>query len=152
MSEERERGPDRRQAARGGRRSGDEPGLHPNVLVVDDLPAMRELLTRYLKRHRFQVETAGDGMEALARILAKPPHLIVTDMRMPLLGGAALLERLAGGEQTRQIPVVIYSSETAGADVARGLARAAFVPKPAPLQQILDGIREVLRSPATPSS
>lgn len=152
MTEHRERGPDRRLAARGGRRPGDEPGLHPTVLVVDDLPAMRQLLARYLTGRRFHVETAGDGLEALARILAKPPHLIVTDLRMPLLGGAALLERLAAGTDTRQIPVVIYSSESAGADLARRLARAAYVPKPAPPQQILDGIRQVLRSPDPPSS
>lgn len=152
MAEHRERGPDRRQAARGGRRRGDEPGLHPTVLVVDDLPAMRELLARYLKGRRFHVETAGDGLEALGRILAKPPHLIVTDIRMPVLDGAALLERLAAGTDTRHIPVVIYSSASAGAELARRLARAAFVPKPAPPQQLLDGIRQVLRSPETPLS
>lgn len=152
MDEQRKRVSDRRQAPRGGRRPGDGPGSHPTVMVVEDQPGLRLLLARLLSHHRFRVEEAGNGFEALARILEAPPHLIVTDLRMPVLGGAALVERLAAAEHTRQIPVVIYSSDRAGAALAASLARAAFVEKPAESQEILAGIRQVLRSPGAPLS
>ena len=150
MGEQRQRVSDRRQARRGGRRRGDGPGLHPTVMVVDDQPGLRRLLARFLSRRGFKVEEAGNGLEALARILETPPHLVVTDLRMPVLGGAALVERLAAAEHTRQIPVVIYSSDRASAELAPRLARAAFVRKPADSQKILAGIRQVLRSPGAP--
>ena len=119
-------------------------------MVVEDQPGLRRLLARYLSRHRFKVEEASNGLEALTRILKTPPHLIVTDLRMPGLGGAALVERLAAAEQTRQIPLVIYSSDRAGAALVPRLARATFVKKPAESQALLAGIRQVLRSPGAP--
>lgn len=150
MNEQRQRGPDRRRAPRGGRRPGDGPGLHPTVMVVEDEPGLRRLLVRHLSRHRFRVEEAGNGLAALARIREAPPDLILTDLSMPGLGGAALVEQLRSAEHTRQIPVVIYSSDRAGAELAPRLAHAAFVKKPAESQDLLAGIRQVLRSPGAP--
>lgn len=148
MDELRQRASERRQAPRGGRRPGDKPGLHPTVMVVDDQPALRRLMARYLSSYRFKVEEAADGLEALSRIRDTPPHLIVTDLRMPVLGGGALVERLGADEHTRHIPVLIYSSDRAGAQLAARLPRATFVEKPAASKEILDGIRRVLRSRA----
>lgn len=69
---------------------------------------------------------------------------------MPVLGGAALVERLAAAEHAREIPLVIFSSDRAGAALASRLPRAVYVRKPAASQELLTGIRQVLRSPRAP--
>jgi two-component system NtrC family response regulator len=62
------------------------------VLVVDDEPAQRELVSGYLRRQGFEVTTAPDGTAALERFRAEPVDAILTDQKMPGLSGLALLE------------------------------------------------------------
>lgn len=64
------------------------------VLVVDDEPGMRELLSAELSKRGFEVETAGDGEEALAKARRGGIALVVSDVMMPRLGGIEMLKRL----------------------------------------------------------
>jgi hypothetical protein len=81
----------------------------PMVLVVDDDPTIRELLTRALDRHGFQVMTANDGKAGLARARELLPAAIVLDVMMPELDGWAVLTELKGDAATADIPVVLLT-------------------------------------------
>jgi len=88
--------------------SSDRLNTSRRVLVVDDEPAIAQVLQRTLTRRGFVVETAGNGAEALAR-LARTPNIdvLVTDHTMPVMTGAELITRLR--ESGNACPVVLMS-------------------------------------------
>jgi CheY-like chemotaxis protein len=81
----------------------------PYILVVDDDADFREGLRTALEMKGYQVEDAGNGKEALDRIVDRPPLLVLLDLQMPVMNGRELLQRLRGAPETREIPVVIIS-------------------------------------------
>ena len=102
------------------------------VLVVDDEPLIRDLVAECLRDDGYEVATAADGREALDRIAAHPPALLVLDIMMPVLDGLGVLRALAGAA----FPVVVMSAD-AGARRAAGLmAVAAVLPKPFDLDDL----------------
>jgi two-component system, OmpR family, response regulator MprA len=84
------------------------------ILVVEDDVAIRATLTEFLSGEGYLVDEAADGVEGLARIEARRPHLIVLDLHMPVMGGRPFLERLRGAEATRDIPVVLMTAASLG--------------------------------------
>ncbi|MFL6195503.1 MAG: ATP-binding protein [Thermoanaerobaculia bacterium] len=89
--------------------SGDADPGRPRVLLADDNADMREYVRRLLAE-RWTVEAAADGREALARALAHPPDLILTDIMMPGLDGFELLRALRADPATRTVPVILLSA------------------------------------------
>jgi CheY-like chemotaxis protein len=81
----------------------------PYILVVDDDTDFREGLRTALEMKGYQVEEAGNGKEALDRIVARPPLLVLLDLQMPVMNGRELLQKLRGAPETKDIPVVIIS-------------------------------------------
>jgi CheY-like chemotaxis protein len=81
----------------------------PYILVVDDDADFREGLRTALEMKGYQVEEAGNGKEALDRIVDRQPLLVLLDLQMPVMNGRELLQRLRGAPETREIPVVIIS-------------------------------------------
>jgi two-component system chemotaxis sensor kinase CheA len=95
------------------------------VLVVDDSPVVRDLLTESLRAHGARVIEAGDGEEALLRLQASPEiALLVTDIDMPKLDGIGLVQRvrLRAG---RRLPVVIISMRASTEEQGRAIAAGA---------------------------
>ncbi len=105
------------------------------ILVVDDSRVAREVIKVYLIAKDVTLLDAVDGLDALEKARADPPDLVVADMRMPRLDGAALCEALRKDPATRAVPVVILTANT-DADTRRR-ARAA-------------GAKEVLQKPIQP--
>ena len=79
------------------------------VLVADDNADMREYTARLLSP-RYHVETVADGQQALARALADPPDLVLSDVMMPGLDGFALLHALRTHPDTHAVPVILLSA------------------------------------------
>ena len=101
------------------------------ILLVDDEPALRELLRTTFEGAHVQVDEAASGVEAEARIRRKRPDVIVLDLRMPGMSGTELCVRLKGDEKTKQIPIVLLTG--ADAEEARRAQRSgaeALVRKP----------------------
>jgi CheY-like chemotaxis protein len=90
------------------------------ILLVDDEPNLRTLLTAVLERRGFQVTTAEDGFAALRRLRAEVPDLIVSDLRMPNMNGFELLAVVR--DKFPNIPVVAISGEFVGEEVEGVLA------------------------------
>jgi cyclic di-GMP phosphodiesterase len=101
------------------------------ILLVDDEPALRELLRATFEGAEVTVDEAASGAEAEARILRRRPDVVVLDLRMPGMGGAELCRRLKADERTKEIPIVLLTG--ADAEEARSAQRAgasALVRKP----------------------
>ena len=107
------------------------------ILLVDDSRVTRELIKVYLIAKDVTLLEAVDGQDALEKVRADPPDLVLADMRMPRLDGAGLCEALRDDPATRAVPVVILTSN--GDADTRRRARSA-------------GAREVLRKPIQPQA
>jgi len=119
----------------------------PRVLIVDDRAENRGLLGDLLAPEGFEVETARDGEEALARAFARPPDLILMDVSMPRLDGLEACRRLKGDERTHLVPVVLVTGLTAREDRIAGIAAGCddFITKPVDTEQLLARARSLLR-------
>src|SRR4051812_48120570 len=100
-----------------------EPSSAPaRVLVVDDLPENREILTGLLEMEGHLLDTACDGQEAVEKALAAPPDLILMDVAMPRLTGFEACRKLKADERTRLVPIVLVTGMVARADRIEGIA------------------------------
>lgn len=79
------------------------------VLVVDDDPAQRELLTRFLEREGFSVRTAADGKTGVELAKSLQPRAVLLDVMMPQMDGWSVLSALKSDHETERIPVVMVS-------------------------------------------
>jgi two-component system chemotaxis response regulator CheY len=94
--------------------------LVSKILVVDDEPDLRFILRRIFERAGHEVADAGNGLSALESVRQSTPHLVVTDMMMPLMSGAELIRHLRADPSTADIPILASTSNAefaVGADV-----------------------------------
>jgi two-component system OmpR family response regulator len=114
------------------------------LLVVDDEPNIRELLSASLRYAGFEVVTAADGREAVQVAERARPDLIVLDVMLPDMDGFAVTDRLRAAG--RRIPVLFLTARDATEDKVTGLVRGDdYVTKPFSLEEVLARIRAVLR-------
>ena len=106
------------------------------ALVVDDDAEMRRLLTLFLEKEGYAVETADDGREALERARSARPDLVLLDLRMPVLGGIEFLRVRRAERDLAAIPVLVLSSDPGGAYVAAALEADGFLAKPLDLKEL----------------
>lgn len=90
------------------------------VLIVDDSPTVQKLVTFTLERQNYQVISANDGFEALARLGDATPDLILLDITMPKMDGYQVCKIVRENNTTREIPVVMLSSKDGFFDKVRG--------------------------------
>jgi two-component system, OmpR family, response regulator len=115
------------------------------ILVVDDEPGIRELLSTSLRFAGFEVQTAGDGVTALEVARRFGPDLLVLDVMMPGLDGFEVLRSLRG--EGSRAPVLFLTARDAAEDKVRGLTLGGddYVTKPFSLAEVVARIRAVLR-------
>lgn len=114
------------------------------ILIVDDDPGIREVISDFLSRHGFEVDAVGDG-PALGRALSsKRPDLIVLDVMLPGEDGLSLCRKLATANGP---PVIILSAMGDETDRIVGLELGAddYLPKPCNPRELLARIKAVLR-------
>ncbi|GAA2263022.1 response regulator transcription factor [Glycomyces scopariae] len=134
-----------------GHRGHMDSGADPRVLVVDDDPALAEVVARYLRRDGFDVDYAPDGPTGLERALTTLPDLVVLDLMMPGMDGFEVCRRL---RQSTAVPVVMLTARGEETDRIAGLDLGAddYVTKPFSPGELAARVRAVLRraSPAAP--
>ncbi|MBR7832907.1 response regulator transcription factor [Actinospica durhamensis] len=114
-----------------------------HLLVVDDEPNIRELLSASLRFSGFAVSTAADGREALANAAAHAPDLVILDVMLPDLDGFEVAGRLRASRPT---PVLFLTARDAVGDKVTGLALGDdYVTKPFSLEEVVARIRNLLR-------
>jgi two-component system response regulator MprA len=115
------------------------------VLVVDDEPAVREVLERILRVEGFEVALAGDGREAVRRQAEAPADAVLLDVLMPGLDGLEVCRRMRDvGDRT---PVLMLTAREGVGDRVAGLEAGAddYLPKPFALEELLARLRALLR-------
>ena len=116
------------------------------ILIVDDEPLNVDYLEQELEGRGFEIETAGSGLEALERVAASPPDLVLLDVMMPGMDGISVLRILKGDPETRLMPVVLMTALTAVEDRVRGIEAGAddFLSKPVDDRELLARINTAL--------
>ena len=118
------------------------------LLVVEDEPNIRELLSTSLRFAGFEVHTAADGATALKLAESERPDLLVLDVMLPDMDGFAVTRRLR--DQGRQMPVLFLTARDGTDDKVMGLTVGGddYVTKPFSLEEVVARIRAVLRRTA----
>ncbi|MGH3443241.1 MAG: response regulator [Nitriliruptorales bacterium] len=127
----------------------DVAGRTRRILVVDDEPMVREVVTGYLEREGFQVEVAADGRAALEALRRRRPDLVILDLMLPKVGG---LDILRGVRQISRLPVIVLTARADEGDRVLGLELGAddYVVKPFSPRELGARVRSVLRRAAPP--
>lgn len=119
----------------------------PTILVVEDEPAIQELLTVNLKHNGFLVVRAGSAEEAESVIRAALPDLIVLDWMLPGQSGVFLAKKLRAEERTRELPIIMLTARVHEEDKVLGLEAGAddYITKPFSPKELVARVRAVLR-------
>ena len=118
------------------------------ILVVDDRALNRKFLVTLLRTNAHELLEASDGAEALTKIRAERPHLVITDLLMPTMDGFELVNTMRCEPEIAETEVIFYTA-TYRLEQADDLARACgvrlVIPKPSEPQRILELVEAVLR-------
>lgn len=112
------------------------------ILVVDDSPTERYFLTDILIKNGFSVSTAENGEEALVKVKADKPQLILMDVVMPGQNGFQITRAIARDPETQDVPIIICTSKGQETDRIWGLRQGArdYIVKPVDPQELLSKI------------
>jgi two-component system cell cycle response regulator len=126
---------------------GAAEGAGTRILVVDDVPDNVEILHARLASRGYQVVTATNGEEALARVAEEPPHLILLDVMMPGMDGHEVARRIKSDESLPFIPIILVTALTEADDVVQGLESGAddHISKPFNFRELEARVRSMLR-------
>jgi CheY-like chemotaxis protein len=114
------------------------------VLVVDDEPPLRDLIRMVLEDEGYEVMTATNGAEALARAVAFEPNVILLDMSMPVMDGRAFVEAYrAKGPPPPLAPIIVVTAAGDAATRAVQLRAAGFIAKPFDIDQLAERVAKV---------
>ncbi len=120
----------------------------PNVMVVEDSPATRQMICFALRRLQgLNVVEATNGADALSGLLSEKFDLILADINMPVMDGLKLISLLRGNPEYKDIPIIIITTEGAEEDKKRAMAMGAnaYLPKPIQTQELLKIVRQFLK-------
>jgi hypothetical protein len=119
------------------------------VLIVEDEPLLRELSSKTLRKHGYNVLCAEDGVDAIKTAAAHKGeiHLLLTDAIMPNMGGTELATKLRKARPNIRILLSSGYTEERLADEFNPFADALFLPKPFTLAGLLAKVRETLATP-----
>ncbi len=115
-----------------------------HILVVDDDPEIVSFLRRGLIYEGYNVDTAGDGTEALAKAREREPDLVVLDIMMPGIDGLEVSQRLRSASD---VPILMLTAKGTVADRVTGLESGAddYLVKPFAFDELLARVRALLR-------
>ena len=120
---------------------------HKRITVVEDERDMADLVAMRLRREGYQVETIHDGAEALKRILADPPDLVLLDLMLPGMDGNEVAAELRADPRTVATPIVMLTARSEESDIVVGLHVGAddYITKPFSMSVLVARIAAVLR-------
>ena len=119
----------------------------PCVLLVEDEPAQRDILTYNLEADGFEVAAAENGEEALLLVDEVSPDIIVLDWMLPNVSGIEVCRQLKSRSDTRGVPIIMLSARSEEVDRVRGLETGAddYVVKPYSVAELMARVRAQLR-------
>jgi DNA-binding response OmpR family regulator len=120
--------------------------LPKRILVVEDEPLIREVIKKRLEVTGYSVTAATDGVEALERVKAEVPDLIVLDLMLPKKDGYAVCVELKNDPSYAHIPILMLTARTQEREVERGIQSGAdgYMMKPFDGNQLAERVAELL--------
>lgn len=124
------------------------------ILVADDDPDIRDIVSFRLERAGYETVQASDGDQALRLARETPPSLCVLDVMMPKVNGFEVLRELRGNPATRSVPVLMLTASVQDRDVARGFEQGAddYLKKPFNSAELLARVAALLRRSSSAST
>lgn len=119
-----------------------------NIMVVDDSPTTRQLITFVLKRlTNSNIVEATDGADALKKLSSGIFDLILADINMPVIDGLKLISLLRNDPKYKTTPIVIITTEGAEEDRKKAMAIGAnaYITKPIQTQELIKTINQILK-------
>src|SRR5580698_8309675 len=116
-----------------------------SVMLIDDDPEIRGIVTSLLTGDGFQVEEAADGRMAIERVFLTKPDLILVDLRLPGLDGAEICKRVRAGRLDTPIIVISAAKDEFDRVLLLELGADDFLVKPFGARELLARIKAVLR-------
>lgn len=116
------------------------------VLVVDDEPNIVLSLEFLMEQAGFEVVTAEDGEQALARVTDSQPDLLLLDISLPGISGFDVLERLRSAEATSTLAIIMLTAHGRDVEREKGMALGAddYITKPFSTQALVEKVKKLL--------
>ncbi|MDA1086568.1 MAG: response regulator [Verrucomicrobia bacterium] len=123
--------------------------LKEKVLLIDDDSHLLRVMGDFLNMNGYQVETALNGEEGLAKVERIDPDLIIMDVKMPVMGGFEFLRRLPRTPGTRRYPVLVLTARTEMREFFDGSEIDGFMEKPCRGDDFITRVREIIEKQAS---
>lgn len=122
--------------------------MKKKILVTDDSPTIVEMIKATLEGEGYDVVTACDGQDALAKAHGEKPDLIIMDLMLPKMDGNQVCAMLKHNEEYKKIPVIILTARAGEADkkISEDAKADAYFTKPFEPEQLLGKIGDLLKS------
>ena len=122
------------------------------ILVIEDDRDIAELVSRYLEKGGFVVETIPSGREALIAISERPPDLLVLDLMLPQMDGLEICRAVRTNAKTNAIPIIMLTARAEESDRIVGLELGAddYIAKPFSPNELVARVRALLRRAQRP--
>ncbi|MDJ0535710.1 MAG: response regulator [Xenococcaceae cyanobacterium MO_207.B15] len=117
------------------------------ILVVDDLQSELDLIANYLTNAGYDIITAKNGEEAIAKIRDTKPDAIVTDWMMPKMGGLDICRKLKRNPETAQIPIIACTVKNRDVDRmwAKKQGVKVYVTKPCTQEELVRALKDAMK-------
>ncbi len=118
------------------------------ILVIEDSPAQRTVIAKFLGNNKFNVTVANNGADALEQISSNRPDLVLLDIVLPQYNGYEVCRRIKLNPETKDVLVVLCSSKITKADLYWGMKQGAnaYITKPFQPRELLMTIRDLLQT------
>lgn len=127
--------------------TGIKKGSVPKILVVEDNQDNREMVVKVLKFNGYQVVEAVDGEEAIEKVKAEDPDLILLDIFLPKMDGYEATRRLKGDTSLRNIPIIALTAHAMKGSMEEALAAGCdgYISKPIDVRELPKQIQRFLK-------
>ena len=125
--------------------------MKKRILVIDDNPALLDLVQSMLQLKGYEVMTTTDGRSALEQIRIMEPDLILLDLSMPIMSGYEFIEQFRQCyQQYRSIPIILFTAQKLTQDEIERLEVAGYLQKPIHWRELLNKISGLLSTVLIP--
>lgn len=120
------------------------------ILIVDDDPGIRKLLSTFLEREGYEIVQAEDGLEGVECAKKNQPHLILLDVVMPNMDGLTAAKLIKFYKPLSEVPIVFLTAKDTDKEIhlAQEARADAYITKPFDVRQVIKVVKELLSKPA----
>ena len=120
------------------------------ILLIDDEVNLQQLIKITLNAKNYHVETAGNGLEGLAKLETMKPDLIILDMNMPKMGGLEFYQKICDGTDRPRHPVLVLTARANMEQLFKPLNIDGFMAKPFEINDLLHEVETIIQKNQIP--